>query len=198
MQELSLNILDVAENSVSAGASLIEITVESDRQRDLLTIEISDNGRGMSEEVQKKVVDPFYTTRTTRKVGLGIPLFKMAAEMTGGGLRVWSKEGIGSRITATFGLSHIDRMPLGDIAGTMSALIGANPDRDFRFVYRADGQAFEADTRTFREILGEISLGEPEVAAFIRGYLADGVAQCDSGVEAQRDGAAEAEQQKHS
>ena len=179
MQELSLNILDVAENSVSAGASLIEITVELDRRGDRLTIAIGDNGCGMDEETKKRVADPFYTTRTTRKVGLGVPLFKMAAEMTGGGLTIRSEKGKGTQVTATFGLSHIDRMLLGDMAGTMSALIGSNPDRDFRFLYRVDGRSFEADTRTFREILGGISLGEAEVVTFIRGYIADGIAQCD-------------------
>ena len=172
MQELSLNILDVAENSVSAGASLIEITVELDRRGDRLTIAIGDNGCGMDEETKKRVADPFYTTRTTRKVGLGVPLFKMAAEMTGGGLTIRSEKGKGTQVTATFGLSHIDRMPLGDFGGVALQLVTMNPRVDFRFFVSDGERGGVLDTREVREVLGEeIPLDAPEVRAFLKEYI---------------------------
>ena len=113
MRELSLNVLDIAQNSLSAGATLVEITVTEETAADRLIIAIGDNGRGMTPEQVRRVSDPFYTTRTTRKVGMGIPLFRMAAEMAGGSLDIDSVPGEGTRVTAAFGLSHIDRMPLG-------------------------------------------------------------------------------------
>ena len=115
MQELSLNVLDVAENSVRANATLIHILVEEDTAADRLTIVIRDNGKGMTQEQVQTVIDPFYTTRTTRKVGLGVPFFRMAAQLSGGDLTIQSAVGEGTTVTATFGLTSIDRMPLGDI-----------------------------------------------------------------------------------
>ena len=113
MPEIAMNILDVAENSVRAGASLIRITVDISRELDRLNIVIEDNGCGMTAEQVAHVTDPFFTTRTTRKVGLGVPFFKMAAESTGGSFSIESVPGQGTVVTAVFGLSHIDRMPLG-------------------------------------------------------------------------------------
>ena len=113
MPEIALNILDIAENSVRAEASLIEITVSAQLQEDTLTVVIADNGCGMTREEKESVLDPFYTTRTTRKVGLGVPFFKQAAESTGGSFRIDSEKGKGTAVTAVFGLSHIDRMPEG-------------------------------------------------------------------------------------
>ena len=115
MRELSLNVLDIAQNSISAGASEVEITVEEISSASKMTIIIKDNGCGMDEETVRNVMDPFYTTRTTRKVGMGVPLFKMAAESTGGSFDIVSELGVGTTVTAVFGLSNIDRMPLGDI-----------------------------------------------------------------------------------
>ena len=124
MQELSLNILDIAENSVKAGASLITVAVCYRPAADRLTVTITDDGCGMDAETVRKVTDPFYTTRTTRRVGMGLPLWKMAAEMTGGAMTVESAPGVGTTVTAVFGLSHIDRLPLGDLPQTMATLIG--------------------------------------------------------------------------
>ncbi|MEM1484522.1 ATP-binding protein [Oscillospiraceae bacterium PP1C4] len=171
MQELSLNVLDVAQNSVRAGATLIEITVDEQPQKDLLIITIADNGCGMSPQQISKVTDPFFTTRTTRKVGLGVPFFKMAAEMTGGHLVIDSKVGAGTTVKAFFGLSHIDRMPLGDISATICSLIQCNPDIDFTYTYRRSEQAFTADTRVFRGILEGVPLSNPEVIEFIGGFI---------------------------
>ena len=171
MPELSLNILDVAENSVRAEASLIEISIEEDATADLLKIIISDNGHGMDQLTAEKVTDPFYTTRTTRRVGLGLPFFRMAAELTGGDLSITSKPGEGASVVASFGLSHIDRMPLGDINGTIATLIHCNPEIDFIYNHMVDGKELRLDTREFREILGDIPLNTPEVAEFINQYL---------------------------
>ena len=124
MRELSLNVLDIAQNSIAAGASLTEITVEEDTAADRVVIIVKDDGRGMTPEQVRRVSDPFYTTRTTRKVGMGIPLFRMAAEMAGGGLTIDSTPGVGTTVTASFVRSHIDRMPLGDMTGRSSPWSG--------------------------------------------------------------------------
>jgi hypothetical protein len=171
MRELSLYILDIAQNSISADASLIEIEVEESTESDRITIRVADNGRGMSPEQVKQVADPFFTTRTTRRVGMGIPLFRMAAEMAGGGLNIESKLGKGTTVTATFVRSHIDRAPLGDLGGTMTALIRLNPDRDFYYKHVLDGRLFTVDTRELRGVLGEVTLNTPEVAAWISEYM---------------------------
>ncbi len=179
MPELSLNILDVTQNSVTAGASLIQITIAGDSQTDRLTIQISDNGCGMTEEQVLNVTDPFFTSRTTRKVGLGIPFFKMAAELTGGSFRIESTPGEGTTTTAVFGLSSIDRMPLGNMADTMSVLIGPNPDIDFILTIKRDEEGFVMDTRQFREVLGpDIPLSEPQVLNYIEGYIKENMEVC--------------------
>lgn len=171
MEELSLNILDIAQNSVRAGAKLIEIMVDEQPQSDLLTITIADNGCGMTPEQAQRVTDPFFTTRTTRKVGLGVPFFKMGAEMTGGGLTIDSTLGKGTTVRARFGYSHIDRMPLGDMASTVSSLIQCNPDIDFVYTHRLCGSSFTADTREFRTILEGVPLNNPEVVSFITSFV---------------------------
>ena len=164
MRELSLNVMDIAQNSLSAGASLTQIVVEESSAEDTLTLKIIDNGRGMT--------DPFFTTRTTRKVGLGVPLFKMAAEQTGGSFSIESEPGKGTTVTAVFKPSHIDMTPLGDINSTVGLLIYSNPDRDFIFRRERDGRSFTLDTRELREILGEeVKLSAPEVSEWIQGYL---------------------------
>ncbi len=171
MQELSLNVLDVAENSIRAGATLVTITLTEDPARDLLAISIEDNGCGMTAEQLRQVTDPFYTTRTTRKVGLGVPLFKMAAEMTGGEFSIDSQPGRGTRICASFGLGHVDRMPLGDMTGTVLSLIQLCPQVDFCYRVARAGGSYEIDTREYRQVLGEIPLSEPQVLAFIRSQI---------------------------
>ena len=142
MRELSLNILDIAQNSLSAGAGLVTLTVDEDSGADSLTLRVEDDGRGMDADTLQRIRDPFYTTRTTRKVGMGIPLFRMAAEMTGGSLDIVSEPGKGTAVTASFSLSHIDRMPLGDMAGTVTALIRLNPGVDFVYRHTVDGRSF--------------------------------------------------------
>lgn len=171
MRELSLNVMDVAQNSVRAEADLVKITViESDRD-DLLSISIEDNGCGMTEEQVAQVIDPFFTTRTTRKVGLGVPLFKMSAEQTGGCFSIKSKVDEGTTTTASYVKSHVDMTPLGDINSTVEILIRCNPDIDFVFVHTTDKGSFTLDTRELREVLGDVSLDTPDVLEWINEFL---------------------------
>lgn len=181
MTEISLNVLDVANNSIRAGADLIEITVQVHRELDILKIIITDNGCGMTEEQLKRVEDPFFTTRTTRKIGLGVPFFKMAAESTGGTFHIVSTVGKGTVVTAEFMLSHIDRMPLGDMNSTIHTLITLNTQIDFVYCYEFDDNQFTLDTREFREILNDVPLNSPEVSSYIKAYLDENQRETDGG-----------------
>ena len=183
MRELSLNILDIAQNSVSAGSTRIGIDVLESSEAHTLTIRISDNGCGMSEATVKRVQDPFYTTRTTRKVGMGIPLFKMAAEMTGGSFSIDSAVGKGTTTRAVFRLRSIDRMPLGDISGVIHTLVTFHPDMDFLYRYGYNDKSFTMDTRQFREILQGVPLNAPDVSDYIAEYLKENKNETDGGVE---------------
>ncbi len=151
MEDLSLHILDIVENSIGAKASRVEIKVDEDTKKDLLVIEIEDNGLGMDEETIKKVLDPFFTTRTTRKVGLGLPLLGQAARESGGDIEIESKVGRGTRVRASFGYSHIDRKPLGDIGTTLTTLIAGNPEVDFVYEHKKDESEYRLDTREIRD-----------------------------------------------
>ena len=165
-----MHLLDVAQNALKAGAKLVEITVAADTAADTLHIRIKDDGCGMSPQQLQAVTDPFFTTRTTRKVGLGVPLFKMAAELSGGGLTIDSQQGRGTAVDAAFGLTHIDRMPLGDLKGTLLLLVRTNPQVDFLYLERLDSACMELDTRQLREILGEVPLDQPDVLDWIGAY----------------------------
>ena len=174
MRELSLNVMDIAQNSISAGAELIVIDVCEEPEADGMTIRISDDGVGMTAEQAARVTDPFFTTRTTRKVGLGVPLFKMEAEMTGGSFEVVSEKGVGTTITAKFVPSHVDMIPLGDINSTVLLLIACNEDRNFIFHHRIRSREFTLDTRELRAVLGnEVRLNSSEVTEWIKGYLSE-------------------------
>jgi hypothetical protein len=174
MQEISLNILDLAQNSISAMATLIEISVDERPDEDILTVTIKDNGKGMSPQQLKAVTDPFYTTRTTRKVGLGVPFFKMAAEMSGGSFNIDSKIGEGTCVRGSFGLSNIDRMPLGDINETIATLIYCNPELDFVYTRSRGEKSFVLDTREARTVLNGVALNTNEVTVWIKEYLNEG------------------------
>ena len=183
MTEISLNVLDIAQNCISANATLVEIELSVDTAIDALEIVISDNGHGMTPEQLKRVEDPFYTSRTTRKVGLGVPLFKMSAQMTGGSFSIDSESNKGTRVRASFGISHIDRMPLGDINSTIHALVTLNPDIDFVYCYKVNGKEFTLDTRKFREILQGVPLNSAEVSSYIREFLEQNKQEVDKGLE---------------
>ena len=171
MRELSLNILDIAQNSVSAKASLIKIIIDENTVLHTMSIIIDDDGCGMDAEQLERVKDPFFTTRTTRKVGMGVPLFKMAAEMTGGSFCIESAPGEGTTVRAVFKTDSIDFTPLGDIASTVVTLVTMNTNIDFLYRYICDGREFELSTVQMKELLGGVSLAEPEVAAWMRDYL---------------------------
>ena len=186
MRELSLNILDIAENSVKAGASLV--TIEVTAEGGTLDIVVTDDGCGMSPEFLSRVTDPFTTTRTTRKVGMGIPLFKMAAELAGGSFAITSEEGKGTRVRASFELAHIDRPPLGSLADTVTALLAestTNAGREVDFVlrYRVEGREFVFDTRELRSELGGIPLDEPEILNFAANLLEENINEINGGAE---------------
>ncbi len=182
MPEISLNVLDVAQNSIRANAKLIEIAVTANRKMDLLTITIKDDGCGMTQEQIKAVSDPFFTTRTTRKVGLGIPFFQYAANVTGGDFDIQSILGVGTQVTANFVLSHIDRMPLGDMTSTMHTLITLNNRIDFLYTYTVDERSFTLDTREFRKILGDLPFDIPDVSIYIKEFLNDNKQEVDQEV----------------
>ena len=177
MRELSLNVLDIVQNSISAKATVIEIELLEHIEKDLLEINIFDNGKGMTEEQVKSVIDPFFTTRTTRKVGLGIPLFKMAAEMSGGRLDIKSEVGKGTRVYSSYGYSNVDRMPVGDMNGTVSMLIRMNPDIDFVYTHSINEKSYVLDTRDLREQLDDVPLDTPDVIEWINEYLKENDAE---------------------
>ena len=176
MRELSLHLLDIAENGVSAGAQNITITIVEDLRTDRLKMAVEDDGRGMDAAMVEQVTNPFTTTRTTRKVGLGIPLLKLAAEMCDGGLTVESTPGVGTMVNVDFQRSHIDRMPLGDVVGTMLALLVGWPQVHWVLRYRVDDEEFVFDDAPIKEELGDLPLSDPEVLKFLRGALHEGIA----------------------
>ena len=170
MKEIALHILDIAQNSITAGADRLEIALTE--ENGAISLTIADDGRGMSPELLATVSDPFTTTRTTRKMGLGLPLLRMAAEQTGGGLDIRSAVGKGTTVEARFRAEHIDCPPVGDMAGTVTLLIQGAPELELSYVHRVGGAEFRLDTRQVRETLGEgISLAEPEVVLWLRDYI---------------------------
>lgn len=182
MRELSLNVLDIAQNSIAAAASQIQIEVVERTDAHTLTIGIYDNGRGMTDEQVKSVLDPFYTTRTTRKVGMGVPLFKMAAEQTGGSLAVSSKVGIGTNIKAVFHTDSVDFTPLGDMASTVTTLVSMNTDLHFLYRHKVNNREFIFDTAEIREILGDVPLSEPSVVQWMREFMEENTKALYGGV----------------
>ena len=181
MTELALHILDIANNSTRAKAKNVTVSVTADTKADTLTISVSDDGCGMDKELLKRVMDPFATTRTTRKVGLGIPLFKQAAEFTGGSFSIESEIGKGTVTKAVFGLSHIDRVPLGKLGSTMATLIGGFPDVDFVLEYAVDNKKYEFSTLKLKEIMDGVPLNEPEVLNYIEDMIDENIENINGG-----------------
>lgn len=176
MKELSLNILDIAQNSIKANAAHVVIRLE--QRENWLTIEIADDGTGMSPGFAAEAANPFTTTRTTRKVGMGLPLFKMAAEQTGGTFSIYSRQAQregdahGTTVTATFDTAHVDCEPLGDITETILTLIQGKPDLSLTYVYESEAGELRLSTDEMREILGEdVPLNSPDVLAWARAFL---------------------------
>lgn len=181
MKELSLHILDVVQNSLGAKASLIEININENIKEDLLIIEIKDNGTGMSKEMSKKLIDPFFTTRTTRKVGLGIPLFAQAAKSCGGDFNVHSEKGKGTAIEASFVLSHIDRAPIGSMVDTMVSLVAMRPDVDFVYRHCVGDEEFILDTREIKKTLQEVPISNPMVLTWIKKFIEENLKEINGG-----------------
>jgi hypothetical protein len=181
VRELSLHLLDLAENSAAAGATRVEINVVENFDIDELKLAIIDNGRGMDSDTVKRVIDPFVTSRLTRKVGLGIPLLKESAEACNGSLEIFSMPGKGTTVTTTFQNSHIDRMPIGDISGTFLTLMVGHPDINWIFKYSiipensTDPLCFEFDDSPIKEVLGGIALTEPDVLCYLTNLLREGL-----------------------
>jgi hypothetical protein len=171
VRELALHLLDIAENSVAAEATTVTLTVEEDTRTDQLKLRVVDDGKGMDEELVAMVTDPFVTTRTTRKVGLGIPLLKAAAEACNGGLTITSVAGEGTRVECEFQHSHIDRMPLGDVAGTLLGLFVTAPHIRWIFCHRVNDDEFVFDSQPIKDELGDVPFTEPDVLNFLREML---------------------------
>jgi len=177
MRELSLHILDIAENGITAGANCIHIQVEEARATDLLTLKITDNGQGMPPEKIKNLTDPFVTSRTTRRVGLGLSLLAAAADRCEGRLTVATEPGAGTEVRATFRYNHIDRAPVGDMAATITTLIMGNPQIDFVYTHIIDGEEFTLDTRELKAEMGNLSLTNPVVVHHLTASIRNSLGQ---------------------
>jgi anti-sigma regulatory factor (Ser/Thr protein kinase) len=175
MKDISLHILDIAQNSISAGATIINIGVNEDVENDILVLQIDDNGKGMNPETVERVTDPYYTSRKTRKVGLGIPLLMHNARQAGGSFSVSSDPGKGTRITALFRLSHMDLPPRGDIAGVISLLSGANPGIDFIYRHSTGKAEYVFDTREVKDTLQDVPLSEPAVIRYMKEMIDENI-----------------------
>lgn len=171
MEDLSLHILDIVENSMAAGANTVGITVCEDKRRDLLSIEITDDGKGMSKATLKKATDSFFTTKRTRRVGLGLSLLQQAAKMANGKFSIESKKGEGTTVRASFQYSHIDRKPLGDMAETIITLIIGNPEIDLRYIHKNDGKNWSLDTKELKAQLGAVPINSPQGIKIVRELL---------------------------
>lgn len=175
MNDISLHILDIAQNSISAGAKLIRIVIDENTERDMLTVFIGDDGKGMSEQMLKTVTDPFTTSRTTRKVGMGLPLLKQSALQSGGDLTIESEIGKGTEVTATFGLSHIDRPPMGDVANVLIILVSSNPEMEFHFTYRFNDEEYIFDTVEIKEILDGMPINNASIIRHLTEMVRDNI-----------------------
>jgi len=174
MEDLSLHILDIAENAVRADAKTIEIIITKDEQQDLLRVEMIDDGRGMDSATLARVRDPFFTTKQ-KKTGLGIPLLAQAADQTGGNLAVESAPGRGTRVVVTFHWRHVDRPPMGSVTDTLLALISGHPDREYIYEEREGDRSFRFDTREVKKELDGVPIAEPDVLQAVRGLLEENV-----------------------
>ena len=182
MRDLSLHVLDLAQNSITAGATLVTVSIVID-DNGWLTFTLADDGKGMSPELLQRVTSPFATTRTTRKVGLGIPMMMDNAQRTGGDLHIDSEVGVGTTLIVTMDTRNIDCLPLGDIAGTMLSLMLTNPlAPEFRFEGKTPLGECAFDTREVRAVLGDLPLNEPAIAAWLQDALTEEINPIFGGV----------------
>jgi anti-sigma regulatory factor (Ser/Thr protein kinase) len=176
MEDLSLHILDIIENSIAAGATEIEIEITEDIQKNLLTTRIKDNGKGMDETTRKRAIDPFYTTKNTRRVGLGLSMLAQAAEEASGGLTIESELGKGTTITAHFVYDHIDRKPVGNMAETIATcLVSTNASTNIRYYHCKDGHEFVFDTKEIKRELRDVPINTPEIISILKQHIEEGL-----------------------
>lgn len=171
MKDLSLHILDIAQNSIAAHASIIEIVYDENALAGIISLVISDNGCGMDEKMLKKAADPYVTSRTTRSVGLGLSLLKQNAERCDGFFNIESQVGVGTSVFATFALSNIDTPPMGDLAGVVALLITGNPTVDFIFTCSLNGRNYNIDSREIKSALGKVPASEPSVFILLKDMI---------------------------
>jgi len=177
LEDLSIHILDIVENAIAAQTKKIDILIMEEPKKDRLVIEIKDDGIGMDEEVSQKAIDPFFTTRTSRRVGLGLSLMAQAAQEAGGMLRIESELGKGTKVTATFQYHHIDRKPLGSMVETMTTLLLGNPELDISYTHQKEGKSYVLKSQGLKERFKDRSLTDPEVIQWLRKHLKEGLAQ---------------------
>ena len=177
MEDLSLHILDIVENAIAAQGKKIDILIMEEPKKNRLAIEIKDDGIGMEEEVSQKAIDPFFTTRTSRRVGLGLSLMAQAAQEAGGMLRIESELGKGTKVTATFQYHHIDRKPLGSMIETMTTLLLGSPELDISYTHKKEGKSYVLKSQVLKEWFKNRSLTDPEVIQWLRKHLKEGLAQ---------------------
>lgn len=175
MKDISLHVLDIVQNSISAKATLIEVAIKDLDQKNEYTVTIKDNGKGIPPDILETITDPWTTTRRTRKVGLGIPLFKQNAELTGGTFQITSEINKGTQLCAQFINDHIDRLPSGDLSGVYLMLVTANPKLEFVFSHQTDCGEFVFDTREVKQILGDVSLNESSIRTFLKEMLQENI-----------------------
>lgn len=180
MKDLSLHILDIVQNSIVAGANLIQVEIVEDKQQNTFTITISDNGSGMDKETLEKVTDPYFTSRTTRKVGLGLPLFKQNAERTGGHFQLESEPGKGTKVTAVFVHDNLDRPVLGDIAGVMVILAQANPFLDFVYSHQTGNGKYIFDTCEVKEMLEDMPISNPQMSKILKEMIQENLKEINA------------------
>jgi len=168
MKDLSLHILDIVQNSISAKATLIEITIDEDKFKNRYVLTIKDNGTGMSPEVLAKVTDPYTTSRKTRKVGLGLPLLKLNAELANGNLQITSELGVGTKVVATFDFDHIDRVPIGDIAGIVVMLASMNPNLEFIYKHITPKGEYTFDTKEIKVVLDDLPIQDLSIQKYLK------------------------------
>ena len=177
MKDLSLHILDLVENAIAARAKKIEISIQEEPREDRLVIEIKDDGMGMDPEVSQRATDPFFTTRSSRRVGLGLSLMAQAAQEAGGRLRIESELEKGTKVVATFRYHHIDRKPLGDMIETMTTLLLGNPELQISYIHHKDGESYVLNSQMLKERFKNQSLTHPQVIQWLRSHLREGLFQ---------------------
>jgi hypothetical protein len=178
MKEISLHILDLVQNSIRAKATEIEISIAESKANNLLRINIADNGSGMAEEDLNRVTDPFFTSRTTRKVGLGVPLYKQMVEHCNGQLQLTSATGKGTQLESAMDLNHIDRQPMGDIAGVITLLISANPTLRFVYTHQTDHGSYTLDTNELRSFIG--NQYDPGIIKYMKEMIIENISEIHS------------------